>query len=110
VPSQATSTDVPSHVRSTRDINRNDKAPPRLPGGGLASVPVYVLPATVADASQETIDRIVHQIVTNDQKQDLTDAQRARGIQQMIDAGMSAAKVAKIVARQGHHQGRRDRR
>jgi len=54
-----------------------------------------VLPATVADASQETIDRIVHQIVTNDQKQDLTDAQRARGIQQMIDAGMSVTKVAK---------------
>jgi ParB family chromosome partitioning protein len=41
---------------------------------GLASVPVYVLPSTAADANQETIDRIVHQIVTNDQKQDLTDA------------------------------------
>ena len=62
---------------------------------GLPSVPVYVLPSTAADASQETIDRIVHQIVTNDQKQDLTDAQRARGIQQMIDAGMSVTKVAK---------------
>jgi ParB family transcriptional regulator, chromosome partitioning protein len=46
------------------------------------TVPVYVLPAGAADTSQETIDRIVHQIVTNDQKQDLTDAQRARGIQQ----------------------------
>lgn len=44
-----------------------------------------------------TIDRIVHQIVTNDQKQDLTDAQRARGIQQMIDAGMSVTEVAKIL-------------
>lgn len=62
---------------------------------GLSSVPVYVLPCTAADASQETIDRIVHQIVTNDQKRDLTDAQRARGIQQMIDAGMSVTKVAK---------------
>ncbi|BBC69102.1 hypothetical protein MMRN_p0710 (plasmid) [Mycobacterium marinum] len=62
---------------------------------GLSSVPVYVLPCTAADASQETIDRIVHQIVTNDQKQDLTDAQRARGIQQMIDAGISVTKVAK---------------
>ena len=62
---------------------------------GLPSVPVYVLPSIAADASQETIDRIVHQIVTNDQKQDLTDAQRARGIQQMIDAGMSVTKVAK---------------
>jgi ParB family chromosome partitioning protein len=62
---------------------------------GLPSVPVYVLPPIAADASQETIDRIVHQIVTNDQKQDLTDAQRARGIQQMIDGGMSLTRVAK---------------
>ena len=62
---------------------------------GLASVPVYVLPSTAADANQETIDRIVHQIVTNDQKEDLTDAQRARGIQQMIDTGMSVTRVAK---------------
>lgn len=78
---------------------------------GLPTVPVYVLPASAANASQETIDRIVHQIVTNDQKQDLTDAQRARGIQQMIDAGMSITKVAKkLGVRQGHHQGRRNRR
>ena len=63
---------------------------------GLPTVPVYVLPAGAADTSEETIDRIVHQIVTNDQKQDLTDAQRARGIQQMIDAGMSVTRVAKI--------------
>jgi ParB family chromosome partitioning protein len=62
---------------------------------GLASVPVYVLPYSAADASQDAVDRIVHQIVTNDQKHDLTDAQRARGIQQMIDAGMSVTKVAK---------------
>ncbi|WP_204815342.1 ParB/RepB/Spo0J family partition protein [Mycobacterium riyadhense] len=62
---------------------------------GLPSVPVYVLPSTAAAASQETIDRIVHQIVTNDQKLDITAAQRARGIQQMIDAGMSVTKVAK---------------
>ena len=63
---------------------------------GLASVPVYVLPSTAADANQETIDRVVHQIVTNDQKEDLTVAQRARGIQQMIDTGMSVTRVAKI--------------
>ncbi|KPN48320.1 ParB/RepB/Spo0J family partition protein [Mycobacterium intracellulare] len=63
---------------------------------GLATVPVYVLPA--ANADDETIERIVHQLVTNDQKHDLTDAQRARGIQQMIDAGMSVTKVAKKLA------------
>lgn len=63
---------------------------------GLTTVPVYVLAATAADTAAETIDRIVHQIVTNDQKRDLSDAQRARGIQQMIDAGLSVTKVAKI--------------
>ena len=50
---------------------------------GLTTVPVYVLAATAADTAAETIERIVHQIVTNDQKRDLSDAQRARGIQQM---------------------------
>ena len=62
---------------------------------GLTTVPVFVLPSSAADASEEIIERIVHQIVTNDQKQDLTDAQRARGIQQMIDEGLSVTKVAK---------------
>jgi ParB family transcriptional regulator, chromosome partitioning protein len=65
---------------------------------GLSSVPVYVLPATAADTAAETIDRIVHQIVTNDHKSELTDAQRARGIRQMIDAGLSVSKVAKKLA------------
>ncbi len=61
----------------------------------LATVPVYVLPATTTGDAAEAVERVVHQIVTNDQKDDLTDVQRARGIQQMIDAGLSAAKVAK---------------
>jgi ParB family chromosome partitioning protein len=39
----------------------------------------------------------VHQIVTNDQTLDLTDAQRARGIQQLLDAGVSVTKVTKIL-------------
>jgi hypothetical protein len=51
----------------------------------LSTVPVYLLPATAADTAAETIDRIVHQMVTNDHPCDLTDAQRARGIQQMIE-------------------------
>jgi ParB family transcriptional regulator, chromosome partitioning protein len=62
---------------------------------GLNTVPVYVLPPTATDDTAEAVERIVHQIVTNDQKDDLTDVQRARGIQQMIDAGLSATKVAK---------------
>jgi ParB family chromosome partitioning protein len=56
-------------------------------------VPVYVLPATAADTAAETIDRIV----INDHKSDLTDAQRSRGIQQMIDAGLPVSKAAKNV-------------
>jgi ParB family transcriptional regulator, chromosome partitioning protein len=62
---------------------------------GLSTVPVYVVTATAADTAAETIDRVVHQIVANDQKRDLSDAQRARGIQQMIDSGLSISKVAK---------------
>lgn len=62
---------------------------------GLTTVPVYVLPSSAADASAETIERIVHQIVTNDRFHAITDAQRARGIQQMLNAGVSQTKVAK---------------
>ena len=35
---------------------------------GLATVPVYVLPANASDDTAEAVERIVHQIVTNDQK------------------------------------------
>ncbi|WP_273735457.1 ParB/RepB/Spo0J family partition protein [Mycolicibacterium septicum] len=82
----------PDGVIEVRNGQRRAAAAREL---GLASVPVYVLPAAVSDASTEVVDRIVHQLVTNDQKFDLSDAQRARGIQQMIDAGLSVTKVAK---------------
>ena len=82
----------PDGVVEVRNGQRRTMAARKL---GLSTVPVYVLPATAADTAAETIDRIVHQIVTNDHKSDLTDAQRARGIQQMIDAGLSVSKVAK---------------
>lgn len=60
--------------------------------------------------NQGTIDRIVHRIVTivtNDQKHDLTGAQRARRIQQMIDAGMSVISgldrfTGLVVVHRGH--------
>jgi ParB family chromosome partitioning protein len=83
-----------SDVIRVRDGQRRTLAAGEV---GLTAVPVFVLPSSAADA-EETIERIVHQIVTNDQKQDLTDAQRARGIQQMIDAGLSVTKVAKSCA------------
>jgi ParB family chromosome partitioning protein len=82
----------PDGVIEVRNGQRRTAAAREL---GLTSVPVYVLSASAADTGTEVIDRIVHQIVTNDHKADLSDAQRARGIQQMIDAGLSATKVAK---------------
>ena len=81
------------------------RAAPCRPASSVM-VPVYVSPATAADTAAETIDRIVAmQMVTNDHKRDLTDAQRARGIQQMIDAG----RPEEIVAGQRHRQSRADR-
>lgn len=61
----------------------------------LSTVPVYVRPLTAGDQASQTVARVAEQIVENDQRRQLTEAQRARGIQQMIDAGLSVAKVAK---------------
>jgi hypothetical protein len=63
---------------------------------GLAAVPVYVRPITAGDEPAQLVERVAEQIVENDQRRQLTDIQRARGIQQMIDAGVSVTKVAKI--------------
>lgn len=62
---------------------------------GLATVPVYVRAAGVGDDKALLVERVAEQIVENDQRRQLTDAQRARGIQQMIDAGASITKVSK---------------
>lgn len=62
---------------------------------GLATVPVYVRNLTEGDHNAETIQRVAEQIVENDQRRALTDVQRARGIQEMLDAGASVTKVAK---------------
>jgi ParB family chromosome partitioning protein len=62
---------------------------------GLASVPVYVLNAADVDVDAQTVERIVHQIVANDQRTALTNDQRARAIQQMLDTGLSATKIAR---------------
>ena len=59
----------------------------------LATIPVYVLDAD--DTTPGAAERIAHQIVANDQRSALTDAQRARGINQMLLVGVSSAKVAK---------------
>jgi ParB family transcriptional regulator, chromosome partitioning protein len=69
---------------------------------GLHQVPVYVLTAAAADTDAATVERIVHQIVANDQRSALTDAQRARAIQTMLDTGLSATKIAKKLSRGRH--------
>ena len=63
---------------------------------GLATVPVFVLTDTASkNADARTVERIVHQMVANDQRAALTEAQRARAIQTMLDTGVSPTKVAK---------------
>lgn len=59
---------------------------------GLPTVPVYVRALAPGD---DLVERVTEQIVENDQRRELTEAQRARGIQQLLDAGVSATKVAK---------------
>ena len=65
---------------------------------GHATIPAYVLPSAATNFRQYEIERIAQQIVLNDQKADLTEAQRARGIQAMLDAGVSVTKVAKLLS------------
>jgi ParB family chromosome partitioning protein len=60
----------------------------------LDAIPVYVRPAA-DDTKTDAANRIVHQIVANDQRSALTDAQRAKGINQMLLAGVSPTRVAK---------------
>jgi ParB family chromosome partitioning protein len=65
---------------------------------GLTTVPVYVRAHCPGDESTQVVERVSEQIVENDQRHALTEAQRARGIQQMLDAGASVTKVAKKLA------------
>lgn len=63
---------------------------------GLATVPVYVRAAAAGeDDKAQLVERVSEQIVENDQRAQLTELQRTRGIQQMIDAGVSITRVAK---------------
>lgn len=62
---------------------------------GLTSVPVYVLPANATDEDTATAERIVQQVTANDRRHGLKNSQRARAIQQLLDTGLSATKVAK---------------
>jgi ParB family chromosome partitioning protein len=63
---------------------------------GRTSVPVYVRPFSEGDDTTQLVERVSEQIVENDHRDKITEAQRAEGIQQLLDAGMSVTKVAKI--------------
>lgn len=57
---------------------------------GLTSIPVYI-----SDADLDTATRLSQQIVENDHRMSLTSVDRVKGIQQLLDTGMSMTKVAK---------------
>lgn len=52
-------------------------------------------PPGASDDDTSTVEQIVQQMVANDQCSALTNSQRARATQQMLDTGMSATKIAK---------------
>ena len=64
----------------------------------LPTVPVYIRSASEGDDTAQLVERVAEQIVENDQRRELTGAQRAKGIQQMLDAGVSVTKVAKALS------------
>ncbi len=64
----------------------------------LEAIPVYVL-AAATDRAQRNQERVIQQIVANDQHAALNDAQRARGIQELIDTGLTVATTAKLLSK-----------
>ena len=57
---------------------------------GLTSIPVYI-----TDTDLDTATRLSQQIVENDHRLSLTQVDRVKGIQQLLDTGLSATKIAK---------------
>lgn len=57
---------------------------------GLTSIPVYI-----SDTDLDTATRLSQQIVENDHRLSLTSVDRVKGIQQLLDTGLSMTKVAK---------------
>ncbi|CAM5457502.1 ParB N-terminal domain-containing protein [Leifsonia sp. 71-9] len=57
---------------------------------GLASIPVYLV-----DADEVTAERIVQQMVENDQREALTDGDRAAAFQQLAFEGLSVTAIAR---------------
>lgn len=59
---------------------------------GVATIPVYI-----TNADDKTAERIIEQIVENDQRKELTDGDRAAAYQQLAFEGLSVATIAKRV-------------
>lgn len=76
---------------TVRDGQRRTEAARQV---GLNSIPAVIHAATGDDKTLRT-QRVVQQIVLNDQRSALTDAERARGINQLLLDGVSPTKVAK---------------
>lgn len=76
---------------TVRDGQRRTEAARQV---GLASIPAVIHTAAGDDKTVRT-QRVVQQIVLNDQRSALTDAERARGINQLLLDGVSPTKVAK---------------
>ena len=57
---------------------------------GLTSIPVYI-----SEADLDTATRLSQQIVENDHRLSLSAVDRVKGIQQLLDTGLSMTKVAK---------------
>jgi ParB family chromosome partitioning protein len=64
----------------------------------LSSIPVYVLATAQTPPKSATAERIIQQIVANDHRASLTDAQRAKGINQMLLAGVSPTRISKALS------------
>lgn len=64
---------------------------------GLAQMPVYVREDTATTDKARTAERVTHQIVANDRRQPLSPGQRAKGMQELLLAGLTPTKVAKAL-------------
>ncbi len=80
--------------RTSRSSAKGSGASRRLVRSGLSTVPVYV---RTVDGTETAVraQRVIEQIVTNDHRAPLTEAERARGINQLLLDGVSPTKVAK---------------
>ena len=64
---------------------------------GLATIPVYIVPAADGDEKAATAARIIDQMVANTHRTNLTRRDEVTAIEQLSLAGLSATKISKSV-------------